>query len=149
MQRSDIAQQAEKIRNALQVARDVLVELEHDFSDYSEDQARGALRRIAAALDLPLMADRPFDEDGRWSHVKNLWMRTELEHEIAIDVSPCGRTENGLYILAHFEDGKDYCDAQTGEWVQWIGRHLETGVIFACMDSRGYLHPGFDTLFLR
>jgi hypothetical protein len=84
----------------------------------------------------------------RRSTMRNNAMRQKLTAHEAIDVSDFPKKE-GVYVLPHFTEGKDYCDAQTEQWIWSIGRNLKDGTILASTDSRFYQNPEFECLWLR
>lgn len=69
------------------------------------------------------------------------------------DVTPFGHVVGGvgIYTLPHgfFEEGKDYCDAQTEMWIWSIGRNYADGRIVASTDNRFYQNPDWECLWLR
>jgi hypothetical protein len=76
-------------------------------------------------------------------------MQEKLEKGEAIDISRCERTPEGLYRLELFDSNKDYCNAETEEWIWSVGRNRNTNVILAAHDTRFYQNPGWECLFLR
>lgn len=84
----------------------------------------------------------------------NRAMSDKLKARKAVDVSKCRRTATGAYVLAQFnDDGVDYCDALTGDWIWSIGKTLSplpsvladgsrevlpAGTFLAATDSRFY-----------
>lgn len=92
----------------------------------------------------------------RWSFVEappedmqNKAMRHKIMDGEAIDISGCQRTKDGDYILKEFVENKDYCNAKTEQWMWSIGKHLETGVIYASYRTVYYQHKDYECLFLR
>lgn len=86
----------------------------------------------------------------------NLAMARKLAAGEALDVRAIGHPvagQPGLYVLDRFADGKDYCDADTEEWIWSIGRSLgpgePRGVIYAATDGQFYQNPTFECLWLR
>lgn len=79
----------------------------------------------------------------------NLRMKEMVESKEAIDVSSCGRTPEGHYVLTSFVEDVDYCDAKLERWIWSIGRNRTTGQILASTSSEFYEHPDFECLFLR
>ena len=72
---------------------------------------------------------------------------------VALERTPEDRADAELagadvWRLARFEDGKDYCSSSHEAWIWSIGRRGD-GAIFAARDSRFYLNPRFECLFLR
>lgn len=53
------------------------------------------------------------------------------------------------YQLIEFNKNVDYCNVETGQWIQTIGRHYKTGLIFASHDNRFYDNPDYICLYLR
>ena len=88
-------------------------------------------------------ADFPF------AGMHNKRMQEQLVAGDAIDVSGCPQTAHGEYLLEEFIAGKDYCDAKTEQWIWSIGRHRETGRIYASHSSNKYQNPAFECLWLR
>ena len=85
-----------------------------------------------------------------FTKVKNQAMKRKLLSGEAIDISEAKRTVDGQYILdGGFIEGKDYCDARTEEWIWSIGKHIESGHIYASKSTKFYQHPGFECLWLR
>lgn len=81
--------------------------------------------------------------------MKNLSMAHKLKNDEALDVSECRRTPEGYYILNHFWEGSDYCDAVTESWIWSIGRRKNDGVILASTTSIFYDNCDFECLWLR
>lgn len=54
----------------------------------------------------------------------NMAMQRKLKAGRAVDISDRPRTATGDYLLASFEEGKDYCDARAQSWVWSIGKLL-------------------------
>jgi hypothetical protein len=56
--------------------------------------------------------------------MRNLSMRNKLERGECVDLSTCGRTDAGDYIIppSVWQDDVDFCDAETEEWIWSIGR---------------------------
>lgn len=81
--------------------------------------------------------------------MKNQAMLRKLEAGQAIDVSRCKRTNEGDYILTHFAEDVDYCNAETEEWIWSIGQDLSTGEILASHSSKFYQNADFNCLWLR
>ncbi len=72
----------------------------------------------------------------------------------AIDVSGCPRTQLGSYVLgtrtrSAYRHGKQYCDARRGRWIWSVGRHRETGKIYAACSAIYFGNPAFVSLYLR
>lgn len=59
------------------------------------------------------------------SHLRNRPMSEGLKKGTILDISTRPRTQGGDYVLAGFQDGKDYCDAAQEAWVWSIGKLLE------------------------
>jgi len=78
-------------------------------------------------------------------------MRDQLERGECVDVSRCRVEQDGSYIIPPdvWQEGIDYCNAQTEEWIWSIGREHATGIIRAAQDSRFYQNPDYDCLWLR
>jgi len=78
------------------------------------------------------------------------FMKKKIEASNAVDVSVIGRqVEPGLYYLGKFIDGGyDYFDTKTGEFIYSIGIDQE-GNIWAANDSRFYMSPDYECLWLR
>lgn len=82
-------------------------------------------------------------------NLKNRAMARAIINEGCIDLSGCERTDRGEYILPDFIENRDYCNAETEEWIWSIGRDKETGEILAAHDTRFYGHPSYECLWLR
>lgn len=54
-----------------------------------------------------------------------------------------------IYELPDFVADVDYCDAEAEAWIWSIGRHRQTGKIYAATDTRYYLNRHFECLWLR
>ena len=82
--------------------------------------------------------------------MKNLRMREKLDLGECLDVNKIGRpVGHGVFVLARYEDGKDYCDAANEQWIWSIGRDVLNGEIIAAVDTRFYQHPQYTCLWLR
>ena len=81
--------------------------------------------------------------------MQNKRMEEKLNRREAIDLSHCGRTEDGYYILDDFIEGKDYCDQKKEYWIWSIGIHYKSGRIHASTTSVFYQNPEYKCLFLR
>lgn len=77
-------------------------------------------------------------------------MRDKLRSGEAKDVAPF-EAAGGDYRLPEgfFREGLDYCDAGRQAWVWSIGRHRETGVVWASRSPSKYQNPAFECLWLR
>ena len=90
---------------------------------------------------------------GVFVSLSNLSMQSKLNAGTCIDVSPHRQPrvegEPQTYLLPEFAEGFDYADAEAEAWIWSIGRHVETGRIYASTGSGFYQRPGFTCLFLR
>jgi hypothetical protein len=80
---------------------------------------------------------------------KNQAMRRKLANGEAVDISARPKTPEGHYMLEEFVEDVDYCDAKTEEWIWSIGKHIETGKIFASTTTFFYQNVAFTCLWLR
>lgn len=62
---------------------------------------------------------------------------------VGIQISP------GVYELRGYIEEMDYADLETEAWIWSIGRRKIDGKIFAACDTRYYLNPEFECLWLR
>jgi hypothetical protein len=92
----------------------------------------------------------------RYAGLRNRAMRDKLERGECLDLSGCQRNAAGDYILSPdvWQEGIDYCDAETEEWVWSIGRafhtpHGEKPLILASTTTKFYGSSAFECLFLR
>jgi hypothetical protein len=68
----------------------------------------------------------------------------------AIDVRSVGvEVQPGVFRLASYVPGYDYCDARKEVWMMSIGRHLRTGEFFAARDARYETDPEYECVWLR
>lgn len=82
--------------------------------------------------------------------MQNLAMQEKLDTFDCLDVCAIGvPVEPGIWELAKFTEDVDYCDASTEAWIWSIGQRLTDGRIFASLDTRYYLNPEFECLWLR
>lgn len=90
--------------------------------------------------------------------MRNRAMLRKLATGAALDVENIAAPEqaedvgsafHGVYRLATYEDGKDYCVGSTEQWIWSIGKRLSDGAIFASTDGRFYQNPAFECLWLR
>jgi hypothetical protein len=87
--------------------------------------------------------------------MKNLTMRSRLRRGEALDVSRCGRTRDGDYVLPirmhppKRKDPKDYCDSTLEAWVESIGRNRRTGKVVASLSGKFYKKRGWECIWLR
>jgi len=94
-----------------------------------------------------------FDKPS-YDHVKNNELRKRLLSGEVLDVRELGvEEEPGVFRLNQFVDGHDYADSKTEQWIWSIGRHKNTGEIFAAYDGR-YYDPNdedfdYETLWMR
>jgi hypothetical protein len=80
----------------------------------------------------------------------NLRMQEKLDLGECLDVNTIGRVDSpGVFVLAHYEDNIDYCDAANEQWIWSIGKDTRTGEIVAATDTRFYQHPQYNCLWLR
>lgn len=81
----------------------------------------------------------------------NLAMKEALESGDCIDVTTIGRydTTSDVYVLDRFIDGVDYAESPRERWIYSIGRNKSDGKILAAFDTRFYLNPEVDCLWLR
>jgi len=95
---------------------------------------------------------------GRRLNVDNLAMKRKLDRGECLDVNvegirigTVGPSDliDGTWHLREFQDNVDYCDAEGERWIWSIGKSMETGRIYASLDSRFYQCDGFECLFLR
>lgn len=77
-------------------------------------------------------------------------MEKALQENEALDVRKIGEEISpGVFKLKYFEEGVDYCDARTENWIWSIGKNKTTGEIFASLDTRFYSNKEFECLWLR
>jgi hypothetical protein len=82
--------------------------------------------------------------------MNNLRMREKLDLGECLDVNKIGHAiGNGRFVLDRYEDGVDYCDAATEQWIWSIGRRVLDGVIVAAIDTSMYLNPAYECIWLR
>jgi hypothetical protein len=98
--------------------------------------------------------DMPHYEKPDYSRLRNPELRKRLVSGEVLDVRQMGvEEEPGVFRLNNFVDGHDYADSETEAWIWSIGRHKNTGEIFAAYDGR-YYNPNdedfeYETLFVR
>lgn len=70
----------------------------------------------------------------------------------AIDLTPY-RQPDGTYLLPQPLPkemlDRDFCAADTEQWIWSIGRNLRSGEIRAAHDARYYQNPDYECLWLR
>lgn len=81
--------------------------------------------------------------------MRNKAMARKLQRGEALDLSKSDRTPEGDYVLQTFDDGMDYCDSRTEEWIWSIGAENGTRRILASTSSKFYQNPNFHCLWLR
>lgn len=81
--------------------------------------------------------------------MRNQSMARKLRRGEAVDVATCPRDPDGNYILQSFEEGKDYCDSRTEEWIWSIGRRLEDNALLASTGTTFYQNDRYVCLWLR
>lgn len=80
----------------------------------------------------------------------NKAMERKLAEKEALSVLNLGKEiAPGLYELSTFIDDVDYCDPIKEYWIWSIGKHKDTGQIFAATDARFYQNQDFICLWLR
>ena len=79
----------------------------------------------------------------------NKAMERKIKSGEAIDISQCEEIDKGLYLLAEFKEGVDYCDAKKEAWVWSMGRRLSDGQIHASLGNGLYQNAEYECLFLR
>jgi hypothetical protein len=80
--------------------------------------------------------------------MKNLAMHRKLMKGEAIDLSN-NEISNGEYEVIDFIEDMDYCDQKKEEWIWSIGRHHITKKIYASTDTKFYMNPEYECLWLR
>lgn len=101
-----------------------------------------------------LTVDMPRYDKPSYDHVQNQELRKRLLSGDVLDVREMGvEEEPGVFRLTHFVDGHDYADSKTEQWIWSIGKHKNTGEIFAAFDGR-YYDPNnedfdYETLWMR
>lgn len=75
--------------------------------------------------------------------MKNKAMERKLKSGDAIDVSGFEQTADGDYIVKHFEDGFDYCNAKTEEWIWSIGKSKGPGYVDMPDGTKRMFQKGF------
>lgn len=87
------------------------------------------------------------------THVENKAMEEKLNKDECLDVNvigtPLKNFEGKVWELHKFVEDIDYCDATHEEWIRSIGQHRYTQKIYAAVDTRFYLNPLFECLWLR
>lgn len=82
--------------------------------------------------------------------MKNKYMEKAIRDGECIDLSDNEMTPDGkYYIVDDFEDGIDYCNAKTEEWIWSIGKNLKTGEIHASHQADIAGRPDYKLLWLR
>jgi len=81
----------------------------------------------------------------------NLRMKEKLDNGEAIDLSQCEREGNSYIIPPEMfrDDGVDYCNAKTEQWIWSIGRRYSDGLILASTRTEYYQNDKFECLWLR
>jgi hypothetical protein len=87
----------------------------------------------------------------RWPRMANRAMARKLTKGDALCIFAEGGTllEDGDYLLPRFVEDMDYCDTRREVWIWSIGRNLSDGRIVASTDTKYYLNPLWECLFLR
>lgn len=96
--------------------------------------------------------------------MQNQAMRRKLQKNEAVDVSKCERTITGDYILPTFQSDKDYCNAETEQWIWSVGcltvdlpsvmfngerRTLSKGTYLAAESAKWYQNSVCECVWLR
>ena len=84
--------------------------------------------------------------------MENRAMERKLDTGDALDVNVIGNKHAGfagVWRIEKYLEGMDYCDAEGEQWIWSIGKHKQTGEIFAATDNRFYQNPLFECLWLR
>lgn len=94
------------------------------------------------------------DDDARTTTMHNKAMKRKLDEGECLDVAKIGTEVKGegkgrVFQLTRFEDGIDYCIAETEEWIWSIGRRKSDQTVFAATDARYYMCPGYECIWLR
>ena len=77
-------------------------------------------------------------------------MVQKLGADEALDVRTIGEEiAPGVFRLARYVGGYDYCDAQKEVWMMSIGKHRATGVYYAARDARYQTDPAYECVWLR
>lgn len=79
----------------------------------------------------------------------NYAMQNKVLKGEAIDISRFPTTDKGDYILPEVIEGKDYCVAQSQEWIWSIGRHVQTGEIHASTSQKLAFDDKYELIWLR
>lgn len=92
----------------------------------------------------------------RYAGMANRAMRDKLERGECVDLSTCQRTPMGDYLVPPdvWQEGIDYCDAETEKWIHSIGRSYAVAtngrpIIIASTSNLYYEHPLYECLWLR
>lgn len=83
----------------------------------------------------------------------NYPMLLKLRDGEAVDISECPRWQDKYYdvtkVFRGMDSEVDYCDFKLQRWVWSIGRHKQTGNIYASLDTTFYQNSDFDCVWLR
>lgn len=80
----------------------------------------------------------------------NAAMQRKLGAGELIDVRAIGEEiGTGLFKLRGFVEDTDYADLRNEAWIWSIGKHKQSGDIYAAVDTRFYLNPEYRCLWLR
>lgn len=101
---------------------------------------------------IPLLAYPQLESDAsNWEHLDNS-MQQLLKSGEVLDVVDLGyEVQPGVWKLTQFIEGSDYYDSKNKHWIWSIGQDLNTGEIFASIDSDQYKmdDPNWKNLWLR
>ena len=86
--------------------------------------------------------------------MNNKAMKRKLDAGECIDVAKVGTEVQvegraRVFQLKRFEDDVDYCIAEVEAWIWSIGKRKSDGVFFASTDTRFYMHPDYECVWLR
>jgi hypothetical protein len=87
--------------------------------------------------------------------MNNKAMQRKLDQGDCLDVTKIGvEVDNGggsarVFQLTRFEDDMDYCIPDVERWIWSIGKRKSDGVYFASTDTRYYMNPGYECVWLR
>lgn len=102
---------------------------------------------IADLKDWLKIVERKITRQG----VRQSKMQEEVRDGSCIDVSAIGtKVKDGLYRLNSFDREADirYCDTESADWIRSIGKHKQTGEIFASTTGEFFGNPDYDCLWL-
>lgn len=98
--------------------------------------------------------EMPHYEKPNYNKINNPELRKRLISGEVLDVREMGiEEEPGVFRLTNFIKGHDYADSKKEKWIWSIGKHKNTGEIFAAYDNR-YYDPNdkdfdYETLWMR